>query len=175
MSYSEDLELLLRVMCTGDWEIAGINQVLTRYRTSSAGLSSHLYRMEAGWNQLVENAKIYAPQLVEDHFSLAQALHLRYLARRAFRLHLPAEVGVDFMTRALVSDWRLLFHQSHRTLLTLGAVFGGLVMEKMFLTQRSQCVGRVSRFKGGSAVDGFPGIKQLPSTGVRKGAERGIN
>jgi cellulose synthase/poly-beta-1,6-N-acetylglucosamine synthase-like glycosyltransferase len=135
MSYSEDLELLLRVMCTGDWEIAGINQVLTRYRTSSAGLSSHLYRMEAGWNQLVENAKIYAPQLVEDHFSLAQALHLRYLARRAFRLHLPAEVGVDFMTRALVSDWRLLFHQSHRTLLTLAAVFGGLVMEKMFLTQ----------------------------------------
>jgi glycosyltransferase involved in cell wall biosynthesis len=131
MSYSEDLEWLLRVMCTGVWEIEGINQVLTRYRTSSGGLSSHLYRMEDGWNQLVQRAKIYAPQLVEDHFALAQALHLRYLARRAFRLHLPAEVGVDFMTRALASDWRLLFHQPHRTFLTLMAVFGDLLMEKI--------------------------------------------
>ncbi|MTJ10461.1 MULTISPECIES: glycosyltransferase family 2 protein [unclassified Anabaena] len=136
MSYSEDLEWLLRVICTGVWEIAGINQVLTRYRTSSAGLSSNLYRMETGWNQLVEKAKIYAPQLVENHFALAQALHLRYLARRAFRLKLPAAVGVDFMSRALVSDWRLLFHQPRRSLLTLVAVFGSLVMEKIFFTQR---------------------------------------
>ncbi|WP_413172286.1 hypothetical protein [Anabaena azotica] len=119
---------------------AGINLVLTRYRTSSAGLSSNLYRMEAGWNQLVQKAKIYAPQLVEDHFALAQALHLRYLARRAFRLHLPAEVGVDFMTRALASDWRLLFHQPRRSLLTLIAVFGVWVMEKIFFTQRKRKV-----------------------------------
>ena len=136
MSYSEDLEWLLRVICTGDWEIVGINQVLTRYRTSSAGLSSNLYRMEAGWNQLVEKAKVYAPKLIEKHFALAQALHLRYLARRAFRLKLSADVGVDFMSRALVSDWRLLFHQSHRTLLTLVAVFGSLMMEKIFFAQR---------------------------------------
>ncbi len=144
MSYSEDLEWLLRVICTGVWEIAGINQVLTRYRTSSAGLSSNLYRMETGWNQLVEKAKIYAPQLVENHFALAQALHLRYLARRAFRLKLPAAVGVDFMTRALVSDWRLLFHQPRRSLLTLVAVFGALVMEKIFLTQRRRDAERKS-------------------------------
>jgi glycosyltransferase involved in cell wall biosynthesis len=138
MSYSEDLEWLLRVICTGNWEIVGINQVLTRYRTSSAGLSSNLYRMEAGWNQLVEKAKVYAPQLIEKHFALAQALHLRYLARRAFRLKLPAEVGVDFMSRALVSDWWLLFHQPRRSLLTLGAVFGSLMMEKIFFTQRGK-------------------------------------
>ncbi|MEA5512660.1 glycosyltransferase family A protein [Nodularia sp. UHCC 0506] len=138
MSYSEDLEWLLRVICTGVWEIAGINQVLTRYRTSSAGLSANLYRMEAGWNQLVQKAKIYAPQLVENHFALAQALHLRYLARRAFRLKLPAEVGVDFMSRALASDWRLLFYQPKRSLLTLVAVFGALVMEQIFLTHQAQ-------------------------------------
>ncbi|TAF09347.1 MAG: glycosyltransferase family 2 protein [Nostocales cyanobacterium] len=144
MSYSEDLEWLLRVICTGDWEIAGINQVLTRYRTSSAGLSSNLYRMETGWNQLVEKAKIYAPQLVKNHFALAQALHLRYLARRAFRLKLPAAVGVDFMSRALSSDWRLLFHQPHRTLLTLVAVFGRWMMERIFLTQRRRDAERKS-------------------------------
>jgi glycosyltransferase involved in cell wall biosynthesis len=129
MSFSEDLEWLLRVSCT-DWEIAGINQVLTRYRTSSGGLSSHLYRMEAGWNQLVDKARVYAPGLVERHFALAQALHLRYLARRAFRLRLPANVGVDFMSRALRSDWRLLVYEPRRSFLTLGAVLG------VWLTQR---------------------------------------
>ena len=144
MSYSEDLEWLLRVICTGDWEIVGINQVLTRYRTSSAGLSSNLYRMEAGWNQLVQKAKVYAPKLIEKHFALAQALHLRYLARRAFRLKLPAEVGVDFMSRALVSDWRLLFHQPRRSLLTLVAVFGVWMMEKIFFTQRRRVTERKS-------------------------------
>ncbi len=131
MNYSEDLEWLLRVICTSNWEIVGINQVLTQYRTNSSGLSANLYRMEAGWNQLVEKAKIYAPQLVESHFNLAQALHLRYLARRAFRLKLPAEIGADFMSRAFCSDWQLLFHQPRRTLLTLGAVFGELMMEKV--------------------------------------------
>lgn len=138
MSYSEDLEWLIRVRCTTDWQIAGINQVLTRYRTSSGGLSSQLYRMEAGWNQLVDRARIYAPQLVERHFALAQALHLRYLARRAFRLKLPAAVGVDFITRALHSDWRLFFHQPQRTLLTVVAVFAALVMEKYFVTFQSK-------------------------------------
>jgi glycosyltransferase involved in cell wall biosynthesis len=131
MSYSEDLEWLLRVSCTTDWQIAGINQVLTRYRTSSSGLSSNLYYMESGWNQLVDQARIYAPQLVAKHFALAQALHLRYLARRAFRLQLPAEIGVDFISRALSSDWRLLFHQPQRTLLTICAVFGAWVWERI--------------------------------------------
>ncbi|BAB73988.1 glycosyltransferase family 2 protein [Anabaena sp. FACHB-709] len=132
MSYSEDLEWLLRVSSTTDWQIQGINQVLTRYRTSSSGLSSNLYYMEAGWKQLVNRARIYAPQLVHNHFALAQAVHLRYLARRAFRLKLPARVGVDFITRALISDWRLLFHQPQRTFFTLLAVFGALVMERVF-------------------------------------------
>ncbi|QLE43820.1 glycosyltransferase family 2 protein [Nostoc sp. C052] len=142
MSYSEDLEWLLRVSCTTDWQIAGINQVLTRYRTSSSGLSSNLYYMEAGWNQLVDKARIYAPKLVEQHFALAQALHLRYLARRAFRLKLPSKVGVDFITRALDSDWRLFFHQPQRTLFTLVAVFGALVIERIFLTNRKVREGR---------------------------------
>ncbi|MBD2497773.1 glycosyltransferase family 2 protein [Nostoc sp. FACHB-280] len=134
MSYSEDLEWLLRVICTTDWQIAGINQVLTRYRTSSSGLSSQLYRMEAGWNQLIAKARIYAPQLVEHHFALAQAVHLRYLARRAFRLKLPAKVGIDFISRALHSDWRLLFHQPQRTFLTLVAVLATLVGDRLQVT-----------------------------------------
>jgi glycosyltransferase involved in cell wall biosynthesis len=142
MSFSEDLEWLLRVSCT-DWEVAGIDEVLTRYRTSSGGLSSNLYHMEAGWNQLVDRARVYAPALVERHFALAQAVHLRYLARRAFRLGVPADVGVDFMTRALRSDWRLLVYEPRRSFLTLGAVLG------VWLTQR--------RIRGASRREGAKG------------------
>lgn len=124
MSYSEDLEWLLRVVCAQHWQIAGIPAVLTRYRTSTTGLSADLYRMEAGWHTLVDQAKTYTPDLVQQHFAIAQAIHLRYLARRALRLRLPATIGIDFMFRALKSDQSLLWRQPHRTWATLLAVYG---------------------------------------------------
>jgi len=126
MSYSEDLEWLFRVLCQSDhhWQIEGINRVLLYYRASPSGLSASLYRMESGWNLLIERARAYAPNLVKQHYALARAVHLRYLARRAFRLQLPASVGLDFINRAIASDWRILFREPHRTLLTIFAVYG---------------------------------------------------
>jgi glycosyltransferase involved in cell wall biosynthesis len=124
MSFSEDLAWLLRVCCTTQWKIEGIDAVLTRYRTSAGGLSADLYRMEAGWKQLVEHTKRYAPDFVTQQFAQAQAIHLRYLARRAIRLNLPAQVGFDFMSRALRSDWLLPLRQPRRTVLTMIAVYG---------------------------------------------------
>lgn len=124
MSYSEDLEWLLRVMCTQDWQIEGIPQVLTRYRTSSGGLSADLYRMEAGWNTLVSQAKTYASDLVHRHFAKAQAIHLRYLARRAFRLQVDSSVGIDFINRSLRSHRALLWQEPRRTISTFLAVYG---------------------------------------------------
>lgn len=123
MSYSEDLEWLLRVACDGRWRIAGLPQVLTYYRTSAGGLSSSLQRMEQGWLRLIEEARGYAPELVRRHFATAQAIHLRYLARRSLRLGGSPAIGTDFMRRALRSDWRLLLRQPRRTVLTALAVF----------------------------------------------------
>ncbi|KAF0654049.1 family 2 glycosyl transferase [Cyanobium sp. Copco_Reservoir_LC18] len=123
MSYSEDLEWLLRVACDGRWRITGLPQVLTYYRTSVGGLSSSLQRMEQGWLRLIQEARRYAPDLVAQHFATAQAIHLRYLARRSLRLGGTPAVGTDFMVRALRSDWRLLLRQPRRTLLTTVAVF----------------------------------------------------
>jgi glycosyltransferase involved in cell wall biosynthesis len=124
MSYSEDLEWLLRVACDGRWRIAGLPEVLTYYRTSAGGLSASLQRMEAGWLRLVQEARRYAPELVSEHFATAQAIHLRYLARRSLRLGGTPAVGTDFMGRALRSDWRLLLRQPRRTVLTTLAVYG---------------------------------------------------
>lgn len=122
MRYSEDLEWLLRVRCSG-WMIAGLEDVLTGYRTSEAGLSSELSKMEKGWNRLVQQARVYAPDLVNRHFARAQAVHLRYLARRSLRLK-ASEVseGVDFMNRAIHSDPTLLLRQPLRSWSTLLAV-----------------------------------------------------
>jgi glycosyltransferase involved in cell wall biosynthesis len=129
MSYSEDLEWLFRVICHNrkdnlPWQIEGINRILIFYRASPSGLSASLYRMEAGWDLLIDRARGYAPTLVKQHYSLARAIHLRYLARRAFRLNLPPKVGLDFMHRAIASDWRIFFKEPRRTFLTLLATYG---------------------------------------------------
>jgi hypothetical protein len=94
------------------------------YRITERGLSSDLYRIEEGWKQLIAKAKKHAPQLVNHHYPLAQATHLRYLARQTLRLGLPPQVGIDFMTRAIQSDWRLVFKEPRRTLMTSLAVYG---------------------------------------------------
>ncbi len=124
MRYSEDLDWCLRVICSQKWKIEGINQVLIRYRTSETGLSSKLYYMEKGWNELITKARQYAPDLVDKHYSKAQAAHLRYLARRAFRLGFPSQFGVDFMNRALYSDWKIILREPRRTMLTMLAIYG---------------------------------------------------
>lgn len=124
MSYSEDLEWLLRVACDGRWRIAPLDQVLTYYRTSTGGLSSSLQRMEEGWLRLIEEAGRYAPDLVAEHGAAARAVQLRYLARRSLRLRGDPGIGADFMGRALRSDWRLLLREPRRTGLTALAVFG---------------------------------------------------
>ncbi|NJM90675.1 MAG: glycosyltransferase [Hydrococcus sp. RU_2_2] len=129
MSYSEDLEWLFRAICHKrqghpPWQIEGLDRILMYYRASPGGLSASLYRMEAGWDLLIAKAREYAPDLVKQHYALARAVHLRYLARRAFRLDLPPKVGLDFINRAIGSDWRIFLREPRRTLLTLLATYG---------------------------------------------------
>ena len=123
MGFSEDLEWLLRVACYGTWQIAPIDRVLTYYRTSTGGLSSNLVQMERGWLRLIQEARCYAPLLVENHFARAHAVQLRYLARRSLRLKDNPAVGADFLLRALRSDWRGLIREPRLTGLTAMAIF----------------------------------------------------
>ena len=130
LSNSEDLEWLLRVCCDSRWPIRPIHQVLTYYRTSEAGLSADLERMEQGWQRLIQEAKTYAPELVEQQFCAAQAIHLRYLARRSLRLQGNPMQGADFLLRSIRSDWQLLVRQPRRSLATAIAVLGRLVLHR---------------------------------------------
>lgn len=127
MSYSEDIDFLFRTTCS-HWKIEGIDRVLLGYRTTQGGLSSQLYKMEEGWEILMSKARAKAPELVDRHYLRARSNHLRYLARRAFRLHLCPKVGVDFLNRALNSDWRLVIREPGTTLVTIGAVYGAQLL-----------------------------------------------
>ena len=122
ISYSEDLEWLLRLACYDTWKIEGIAEVLTQYRTSQNSLSSDLYKMEEGWNLLINRVMTYAPHLVNRNYYKAQSNYLRYLARRSIRCRLSSKVGVDFITRALKSDWKMIIREPRRTILTTIAV-----------------------------------------------------
>lgn len=124
----EDLELFLRIVCNG-WKVEGIDLILMRYRTAQTGLSSNLYRLEQDWETLSEVARSYAPELVQEHYQCAKAYFLRYLARRTLRLGISPKVGLDFMTRALQTDWKLVLQEPRRTLLTWLALFSRSLME----------------------------------------------
>ncbi|MEO1186283.1 MAG: glycosyltransferase family 2 protein, partial [Cyanobacteria bacterium J06636_27] len=123
LSGAADAELFLRLKCHG-WLVEGINEVLVLYRTSLGGMSSQLYKMEEDWNRLTQKAQVYAPELIQHHYKQAKAMLLRYLARRTLRLEMSSELGINFMNRALQSEWTLILREPRRTILTAVAVYG---------------------------------------------------
>ena len=83
MRYSEDLEFLIRFVAAGK-RLTGTNTLLVTYRASSDGLSANLMQMHQGWREAVRSA---GASLLPPSRARAEAIHLRYLARRALRLN----------------------------------------------------------------------------------------
>jgi glycosyltransferase involved in cell wall biosynthesis len=122
MRFAEDLELMVRIRCLSTWRVEGLPDVLTLYRTSRKGASSDLEAMHRGWQTLMAKVRVYSPELVDAYYHQAQAIHLRYLARRAARLRLPTAQGLDFLKRALRSHPLALLRQPRRTFGTLAVL-----------------------------------------------------
>lgn len=122
MQFAEDQEFLIRVLHETEYQVTGIEPVLTYYRTSENGLSSKLPEMEAGWLHMVSRVKVYAPDFVKQQLSPAKALYYRYLARRSVRLSSSTKEGMSYLLKALRSDWTLFVRDPRRSLPTLIAV-----------------------------------------------------
>jgi glycosyltransferase involved in cell wall biosynthesis len=137
LSGTEDAELFLRIAYKG-WKVEGINQVLVRYRTNQAGVSSNLYRMEEDWKKFNTKVETYAPELVNQHYQQAKAFFLRYLARRTLRNQLSSLIGVDFINRALAADWKIILREPIRTLLTILAVYGKSLISITMINEKYQ-------------------------------------
>jgi glycosyltransferase involved in cell wall biosynthesis len=131
MSYAEDLEWLVRVQALTGWQIDGIEQPLTRYRCNDAGLSARLDQMQSGWERMMMKLHELAPEVVSEHYALAKATHLRYLARRSVRIKAHPQQGYRYMQASLSANWRILLHQPVRTLATLSAVFARLALQRL--------------------------------------------
>jgi glycosyltransferase involved in cell wall biosynthesis len=131
MSYSEDQEWCLRVLSSEHWQVEGMNQVLMYYRTTNGGLSSHLHRMEEGWEMLASKARTIFPDLATKHYSKARATYLRYLARKAIRLRLSPHVATDFINRSLCTDWRIIITEPGRTIPTLILAYTRYVLKRL--------------------------------------------
>ncbi len=123
MSYSEDMDWFFRILCESQWKIEGIHQVLVEYRVHNTGLSSSLYRMEAGWQALASKASKSTPEIVEQHYNSAYANYLRYLARQSLRLGVSSTTGVDFINRALKEDWKMILREPKQTCFTALAIY----------------------------------------------------
>ncbi|QEY31477.1 glycosyltransferase family 2 protein [Synechococcus sp. RSCCF101] len=136
MQYSEDLEWLFRASLQPGWEIEGLKAPLTGYRTQEGGLSADLERMEDGWQALMDRARTIAPDVVARHGAHAEAVHLRYLARRAIRLQQPARRVWGFLSRSLrCSPW-LPLQEPRRTLLTIAAALLVSLRERLTRLRR---------------------------------------
>ncbi|MCA0872930.1 glycosyltransferase family 2 protein [Seohaeicola saemankumensis] len=87
MVHNEDLEWLIRLVGNGA-RLQGQDSLQVWYRASAGGLSSDLDAMRAGRERAIATARRFG--VSPD--TRAEAIHLRYLARRALRLdHDPRE------------------------------------------------------------------------------------
>lgn len=94
MVHNEDLEFLIRLVGSG-YALEGVPRDHVLYRLSPHGLSANLEAMREGRRLALATALMFG--CTAD--PRAEAVHLRYLARRALRLGVPAQE-----VRALVEE-----------------------------------------------------------------------
>lgn len=116
----EDLDCWLRLVLQTKWEAHCLPEVLTWYRINPGGLSAGGAAMVEAWEQVVEKARGYAPDLIARYERPARARLLRYLAGRAVGAH-QADEAARLIRAALSTDPALLYQQPRATWLTLCA------------------------------------------------------
>ena len=103
-------------------------RLFTYYRTSIGGLSANLEAMHNGWRRAVQTACKIDPWITPQQVRDAEALHLRYLGRRALRMDAPARVARHLVCRALRCSTKAFFADPKRGALTFGGAMLALFM-----------------------------------------------
>lgn len=117
-----DLECWTRIATHTRWQVEGIPEALTLYRVNSDGLSANVPVQYEAIARVIEKSCASAPAVLGPYENLAKAYYLRYSARRSVTLR-DGSMAVDFMHQALAKDWRILWEEPRRTLLTMGAAY----------------------------------------------------
>jgi glycosyltransferase involved in cell wall biosynthesis len=114
---SEDIEFWTRIAITTQWQFEGIKTPLTYYRVNDAGLSANLDKQFASWQHAVSLNRLKAPNFFKQHYNLAKAYQLRYLARRAVQTSSRLN-AIKLIHQALYCDLRILLQEPSRTCIT---------------------------------------------------------
>ena len=130
MTHGEDREWLVRAAARG-LSIIGIDETLLHYRTSIGGLSTDLEKMHAGWRESVRTAADLDALPPPRVLCAAEAVYLRYLARRALRLGLPPRVAADYALRGVTRSPRGFLSDGARGPLTLGSALAATVAPRL--------------------------------------------
>jgi hypothetical protein len=121
MSYSEDLEWLVRFTAAGH-RLEALDLPLVYYRSSDGGLSINLEKMHAGWRRAAASAKACDPAIDETFLLAAEAIHLRFLARRALRGAGPRAAALGLAVRGVArSPFGFFANPAHGVLTLLAA------------------------------------------------------
>jgi glycosyltransferase involved in cell wall biosynthesis len=96
MVHNEDLEWLIRIIAKGA-QITAIDDTLVWYRATPTGLSSDLTAMAKGRENAISTARRhgYFPS------ATSEAVHFRYLARRALRLDVGGYIALGLTARGI--------------------------------------------------------------------------
>lgn len=130
MTHGEDREWLVRAAARG-LSLTGIDETLLHYRTSPGGLSTDLEKMHAGWRESARTAATHGALPPPRTMRAAEAVYLRYLARRALRLGLPPDVAASYALRGVRLSPRGFFSGGARGPLTLGSALAALIAPRM--------------------------------------------
>ncbi|MCV6597283.1 MAG: glycosyltransferase, partial [Mangrovicoccus sp.] len=117
---SEDIEFVMRLMLTTDWQIEGVRGLLTQYRIHAGGLSAALDRQLAAWEGMVAKLRPLNPDFFARHEASARAYQLRYLARRAVA-NRDARNAWDLTLRSFCESRRPFVAEPVKSLTTFAA------------------------------------------------------
>lgn len=124
MRHAEDLEWCLRFLGQGH-RICATGDLHVHYRASAGGLSADLAAMHAGWRAAIRRS---AADLPPARRAAAEAVHLRYLARRALRMGLAPRVALGFAARGLCHAPLAFLGGRHRGAATLAACLAAPIL-----------------------------------------------
>lgn len=121
--HNEDLEWLIRLVGQGA-RLVGLDTLHVWYRASATGLSADLPAMAAARQNAVHAAAHFGFKPT----AAANAIHNRYLARRALRLGLGRTIALRFVAAGISQSPRGFFNAPMRGGLTLIAAVARLFM-----------------------------------------------
>jgi len=123
--HNEDLEWLIRLVGQGGL-IRGMQPLHVYYRKSPGGLSADLEAMEIGRLHAIDTAKNFGVTTSQK----ADAIHKRYLARRALRLGHERHQAAKFACEGFLHSPRGFMSPPRRGALTLVAALVNMILPR---------------------------------------------